>query len=102
MNTAKNIHSVSANFFFILAFLYIFAALAFRNDFYSDLMIFFMRIADIPFAFVALLYGGSGLYLQINEGKDETESAWSILIFAFCLILFGAVVFVNFAFPSVL
>jgi len=102
MKTAKNIHNVSASFFFLLAFFYVFAALAFRNDYYASMMIFLMRLLDIPFAFIALLYGGSGLYLQINEGKDEVASAWSIIIFAFCLILFGAVVFVNFAFPSVL
>jgi len=102
MNTAKNIHNASADLFFILAFLYVFAALAFRNDFNASVMIFLMRLLDIPFAFIALLYGGSGLYLQINEGKEDTASAWSIIIFAFCLILFGAVVFMNFAFPSVL
>jgi len=102
MNMAKTIHNIGANFFFILAFLYVFAALAFRNDYNPDIMIFLMRLLDIPFALIALLYGGSGLYLQINEGKEETASAWSIIIFAFCLILFGIVVFVNFAFPSVL
>jgi len=102
MNTTKNLHDVSANLFFLLAFIYVFAALAFRNYFMADLMIFVMRLLDIPFAAIALLYGGSGLYLQINEGKEETGSAWGIVIFAACLILFSAVVFVNFAFPSVL
>lgn len=102
MSTAKNIHSVSANFFFLIAFLYVIAALALRNDLYSGLMVFFMRLADIPLAFISLLYGGSGLYLQVNEGKEDGESAWSIIIFALCLLLFGAVVFVNFAFPSVI
>lgn len=101
MNTAQNIHNASSDLFFILAFLYVFAALAFRNDFNAAAMIFLMRLLDIPFAFFALLYGGSGLYLQINEGKEDAASAWSIIIFAFCLILFGAVVFMNFAFPSV-
>lgn len=100
MNTTKNLHNVSANLFFFLAFFYVFAALAFRNDFYASVMIFFMRLLDVPFASIALLYGGSGLYLQINEGKEDSGSAWSIVIFAACLLLFGAVVFVNFAFPS--
>lgn len=102
MSTTKNLHDVSAGLFFILAFIYVFAALSFRNDFNAPLMIFLMRTLDIPFALVALLYGGSGLYLQINEGKDEGGSAWGYIIFALCIILFGAVVFVNFAFPSAL
>jgi hypothetical protein len=102
MNTAKNIHNVSANFFFILAFFYIFSALSLRNGYNVNLMIFLMRLFDTPLAFISLLYGGSGLYLQINEGKEGTASTWSIVIFALCLILFGGVLFINFAFPSVL
>jgi hypothetical protein len=100
MDTTKKIHEVSAAFFFLIAFTYVFAALAFRNDTMGSLMIFLMRILDIPFAFIGLLYGGSGLYLQINEGREEADSPWNILIFAVALILFGLVVFVNFAFPS--
>lgn len=100
MDTTKSLHNISANLFFLLAFVYVFAALAFRNDFMASFMIFLMRLLDIPFAFIALLYGGTGLYLQISEGKEETGSAWGIVIFAACLILFGAVIFVNFAFPS--
>jgi hypothetical protein len=101
MDTAKNVHNVSANFFFLLAFIYVAAALAFKNDMYVNAMILLMRVLDMPFAFIPLLYGGSGLYLQINEGREET-SAWGIIIFALCLLFFGAVAFVSFAFPSVL
>ncbi len=101
MDTTKNIHNISANFFFFLAFTYVVVALLFRNDMYVNAMIFLMRVMDMPFAFIALMYGGSGLYLQINEGKEDA-SAWGIIIFALCLLIFGFVVFVNFAFPSVL
>jgi hypothetical protein len=100
MDTTKKIHEVSAAFFFLLAFGYLFAAFAFRDGFYSSLAIFLMRLLNIPFALLCLLYGGTGLYLQINEAKEETDSVWGILIFAICLVLFGAVVFVNLAFPS--
>lgn len=100
MNFTKNIHSVSAIMFFLLAFFYVFTALAFRNDFYASMMIFLMRLLDIPFALIALLYGGSGLYIQINHGEENTDSVWGILIIAFCILLFAGVVFVNFAFPS--
>ena len=100
METTKKIHEVSASLFFLMAFGYLFAALAFRNDYWPSMMIFAMRLLDIPFAALALLYGGSGLYLQVNEAKDDSDSPWGILIFAICLILFGAVVFVNLAFQS--
>ena len=100
MNTTKDIHSVSANLFFLLAFAYVFAALALRSSFHATTMIFLMRLLDIPFALISLLYGGSGLYLQVNNGKENSDSIWGILIIALCVILFAGVVFVNFAFPS--
>lgn len=101
METIKNIHSISANYFFLMAFLYVAAALAFRNHIYADAMLSGMRLMDIPFGFISLAYGGSGLYLQINDGGDES-SLWGIVIFALCLFLFAALIFVSFAFPSVL
>jgi uncharacterized RDD family membrane protein YckC len=100
MDTTKKIHDVSAALFFLLAFGYLFAALAFRNGYYPSLMIFGMRLLDIPFAALSLLYGGTGLHLQINEAKEDADSVWGILIFALCLVLFGIVVFMNLAFPS--
>ncbi|MFH0837677.1 MAG: hypothetical protein V1880_00205 [Patescibacteria group bacterium] len=99
MDSLKNLHEVSAKCFFVLAFAYAFSALAFRNGFFENGSLLFMQIMDVPFAFVALLYGGSALALELNEG-EETPTAWSVLVVAACILLFGAVVFVNFAFPS--
>ena len=100
MDTTKQIHDVSAFLFFVLAFSLMAAALALRNDYYGGLSVFLMRLLDLPFAFITLIYGGSGLYLQLNDGREESDSPWNILIFAVCLLLFGMVVFVNLAFPS--
>jgi len=100
MDTTKKIHDVSAFLFFLFAFAYVFAALAFRNDYWPSLMIFGMRLLDLPFAAISLIYGGTGLHLQVSEAKEDSDSVWGILIFAICLVLFGAAVFVNLAFPS--
>jgi hypothetical protein len=102
MDKIKSLHSVSSVYFFILALTYVVMALAFRNGFMADFFLAIMRILDIPFAFVSLLYGGSTLALQVNLGRDaETGSSpWVLIVFVFCLILFAGVVFVNFAFPS--
>lgn len=101
MNNAKNLHDVSAIYFFILAFIYVFAALSFRNGFMIDMSSIAMRILDIPFAMIALMYGGSSLYMQIS-GDSEGTSPWVMVIFALALILFGFVVFLNFAFQSLI
>jgi len=100
MSNAKNLHDVSAIYFFILAFIYVFAVLAFRNGVMIDIATTTMRIFDIPFAMVALMYGGSTLYMQVSEEDEEETSPWAMIIFAICLLLFGFVVFLNFAFPS--
>ena len=102
MDKIKNLHSVSSVYFFVLAFAYIFMVLAFRNQFMADFCLAMMRLLDIPFAFVSLLYGFSTLTLQISIGKDDEIglSPWILIIFVFCLILFSGVVFINFAFPA--
>lgn len=102
MDKIKSLHSVSSVYFFILALAYVGMVLAFRNGFMADSFLAIMRILDIPFAFVSLLYGGSTLALQINMGRDEESgpSPWVLVILAVCLVLFGIVVFINFAFPS--
>ena len=100
MNTVKNLHDVSAIYFFILAFIYVFASLALRNGFVIDIATFMMRILDVPFALVGLLYGGSTLYLQLSSKNDEGISPWVMVLFTFCFIVFAFIVFLNFALPS--
>jgi len=102
MNKLKNLHDVSALYFFAFAFAYIILALAFRNGVYTDMAMIGMKIFDIPFAAVSLLYGTSTLYLQLADTEDEEGSPWIMVIAAFSLLLFGLVVFVNFAFPSII
>lgn len=100
MSKAKNLHDVSATYFFVLAFIYVFAVIAFRNSLMVDIATTAMRILDVPFAMVALMYGGSTLYIQVSSEDEEETSPWAMIIFAICLLLFGLVAFLNFAFPS--
>ena len=102
MDKIKNLPSVSSFYFFVFAFTYVVMVLALRNGFLADFFLAIMRILDIPFAFVSLLYAGTTLVLQINVGKDEEKalSPWVLVILTACLLLFGIVVFINFAFPS--
>lgn len=102
MDKIKSLHSVSSIYFFVLALAYVVMVLAFRNDFMADFFLALMRILDIPFAFVSLLYGGTTLALQMTVERDEEAglSPWILVVFFVCLLLFAGVVFVNFAFPS--
>ena len=101
MDKIKNLHSVSSVYFFILALTYVFLALALRNGISAEFALDLIRILDVPFAFVSLLYGFSTLALQLRANREEGGvSPWVLVILVLCLIFFGAVVFVNFAFPS--
>ncbi len=104
MNKIKSLHRVSAVYFFILAFAYVFMALAFRNHFLSAFILDLMRIIDLPFAFVALLYGGTTLALQINFGRSDEDglSPWTLIVFMLCLLIFTIIAFINFVFPSII
>lgn len=99
MGSAKNLHEVSAIFFFILAFAAVAAGLSLRNDWAAAEALLLLRVIDVPLAMIGLLYGGTTLYLQMNENQ-ESASPWSIIISAACILLFGLAVFMNFAFPS--
>lgn len=98
MNNLKNLNVVSATFFFLLAFLYVASAYLIRNGLYGDFALFFIRIADMPFLLVSLLYGASTLLLDLDEPKED--SPWTTIIFASCLVIFGLAVFLNFGLPS--
>ena len=102
MGKIQNLHDVSAFYFFVLAMAYVFMVLAFRNDFLADFLLTIMRILDIPFAFVSLMYGGTTLALQLDLEKEEGTSPWVMVIFLGILALFAVVIFMNFAFPSTL
>ncbi|MBI5412676.1 hypothetical protein HZA43_05975 [Candidatus Peregrinibacteria bacterium] len=97
----RDLCDVSALLFFILGFYYIGLILMFRNDFYASQTLFLMRMSDIPFAFAALLYGGSHFFFQLKKYDEEISSPWEVVIIATGLLLFGVVVFVNFAFPGI-
>lgn len=101
MEKIKNLHDVSSFYFFVLAFFYIGMTLALRNGYLADLFLGLMRILDLPFAFIALLYGGTTLALQLNfnqEGQVKS-SGWVLIISIVCLLLFTSVAIINFAFP---
>ncbi len=102
MGNTKDLHDISAFYFFVLAFAYVIAALAFRNDYMGAYAILFMRVFDIPLALVSLIYGGTSLHLQLSENETRPDAPWNLVILITCIALFGLAVFINFAFPSVI
>lgn len=104
MEKIKNLHDISSFFFFVMAFGYVTMILALRNAYFSDFFLALMRILDLPFAFVALLYGASTLAMQLKTDQEGNiqNSAWLISIGIGALVLFAVVAVMNFGFEPVI
>jgi len=87
-----------------MAFGYVTMVLALRNAYLPDFFLALMRILDLPFAFVALLYGGSTLAMQLKTDQEGNvqNGAWMISISVGALVLFLVVALMNFGFPPVI
>ena len=104
MHKIKNLHDISGFFFFVLAFAYVAMVLALRNSYLPDFFLSMMRILDLPFAFIALLYGAStlGMQLKTDAAGQIKNGGWMISIALGALILFSLVALMNFAFPPII
>ena len=104
MEKTKNLHDASSFWFFVLAFFYVAMVLAIRNGYLVDFFLSLMRILDLPFAFIALLYATTTLLLQLEFNKDGEvkNTGWFLIICIGCMILFGIVAVMNFGFPSLI
>ncbi len=97
----KNLQTVSGYFFFGIGSAYFLLALfAYNKMFFPQSQILF-NVFDLPFAFVALLYGGSSLWITLDESKIKSSFPKFILLF-WGVVIFAAIVVVNFMFPDVI
>lgn len=104
MEKIKTLHDASSFWFFVTAFLYVAMVLALRNGYLVDFILGIMRILDMPFAFVSLLYGISTLLLQLEyDGEGEVKNTgWFLAICIVGMLLFAIVAFMNFAMPALI
>ena len=92
---SRSLHRLSAVFFYLLGGSFFVAYLLFRNSLFPPWPETWLKIADLPFALAALLFGGSSLYVSVH--RKETVS-WPLLIFVSLplLALFAFLVMLNF------
>lgn len=102
MEKIKDLRDATSFWFFVLGFFYIAMILAVRNDFLASFFVSWMRILDLPFAFIAIFYGVTTLLLQLKfDANGEVKSTgWFLTISIGGMLLFGAVALMNFAFPA--
>lgn len=77
----------------ILGLIHIVTGLAFSNGYYLPYSMIVNRILDIPFAIIAVIYGFSTIYLELEENTHKTAK---IIFIIFTLLIFSTLIYINF------
>jgi len=82
------IHKLSAILFYALGVSFFVAYLIGYKEI-SPYGYWWLRIADLPLACAAMIYGGTSLYLSIRpSGKPSKALGWSIGVILLCAFVF--------------
>jgi hypothetical protein len=75
----QTLHRLSSFFFYVLGGSFFLAYILLRNDVWPYWSALWLQIADLPFAFAAIAYGGLSLYSSLaTPGRRSTVLALSI------------------------
>lgn len=97
MKTAENIKKVALVFFILLGLMHIISGLMFSNGFMMPVSLIVNRVLDIPFAMSALIYGLSTIYTGLGDKKHRLLN---IVFIGFSVLVFLALVYINFLIPD--
>jgi len=91
----QHLQKVSSVLFYLLGSSFFLAFLFMRTDIGGSTPGFWLRVADLPLALVACLYGGTSLYLSVSHPDKSSKTL------AFCIgfplaALFVFLFFLNF------
>lgn len=86
---------ISAALFYLLAGSFFVSYLLFRNELWLPWSLWWMKVADLPLALIAALYGGASLYRSVKQ-RDGLSWPLLILIGLPLLALFTFLVALNF------
>ena len=91
----KDLHRISAFFFYVLGSSFFVAYLLLRNELYEPWPEWWMKVADLPLLLVAVLFGGTSLYLSVKPA-DGPARIHPLVIAVPLVALFLALVVLNF------
>lgn len=92
---SSGLHRISAILFYLLAGSFFMSYLLLRNNLLQPWPGWWMKIADLPLAIVAALYGGTSLYGSVKR-HEETSRPLLITIGLPLLALITFLVILNF------
>jgi len=89
------LHRISAVLFYLLGLSFFGAYLLLVNEIVVRTAAWWLQRADLPFALVTLLYGGTGFYWSLHR-SDKPGKAFAIIITIPLVALFLFLVILNF------
>lgn len=89
------VHKLSAFLFFLLGSSFFGAYLLYRNDIGEGWPRWWLAIADLPLALVAVIYGGTSLYLSLRK-PDKGSKVLAAFIIIPLVAIFTVVIVLNF------
>ena len=92
----RYLQSLSAFLFYLLGGSFFLAYLLLRNNILSRWDAAWLQTADLPLAFVCLLYGGLSLYISVQGRSEKPSLALPFLIGLPLFLLFCFLVTMNF------
>ena len=88
---ARYLHSLSAVLFYLLGLSFFGAYLLWRNEIEGALSLNWLTVADLPLLITGLLYGGTSVYLSIDQDHHSRGLAWWIGLPLLILFIVAAV-----------
>lgn len=97
MKTIENLKNVALVLFIILGLTHIVSGLMFTNGYIKELSFILNRSLDIPFAMTAVIYAGSGIYLNSSE---KTRKPLGVALILISLLIFILLIYINLLIPD--
>lgn len=89
------LHRLTAILFYLVGGTFFLAYMLLYNGIGGTMGYWWMTIADLPLALVAILYGGSSLYLSVKPKNSESVPL-KLVIFLPLLLIFVTLIGLNF------
>jgi hypothetical protein len=77
----RYLHTLSAVLFYVLGAIFFLAYILEFNTIAVTPSMQWMEIADLPLVCVALLYGGTSVYLSLTQNREPSKGlAWTLIL----------------------
>jgi hypothetical protein len=100
----KDLQQVAELLFFLLGILILVALALLSNNLFALEVEYFLRLVDIPFALICLIFAGTSFRLSLKDPDNHTKLKEAPLVDAFLVILglalLAIVLIINLALPD--